>query len=243
MLFRAQAEWEKGYKREVNREFDKQKEEILDKHPTKIFTKKDLTDWTFDVTASKRRLVARLMPFTTELMRSQAQFAFDLTGDEDLELEVTQRMIAYIHDRIDRFSTSANDETIHNIEATITEGIKDGDSLYKLKNRISAVYFEATTIRSERIARTETIAASNEAANEAYRQSPLTVAKEWHIEPGACEFCRALNKKIIGLDEDFVAEGSTLEGADGGHYNVKYETVYHPPAHPNCRCTILPVAG
>lgn len=176
-------------------------------------------------------------------MRSQAEFAFELTGDDgDPELEVTARMLEYIRDRIEHFADTANDQTILAIEQTISEGIAQGETLYKLKNRIREVYFYANTVRSERIARTETIAASNEAAVEAYRQSPITIAKEWHVEPSACEFCRAMNGRIVGLDEEFLAQGETLEGKDEGKYTANYETVKHPPLHPNCRCTILPVA-
>jgi hypothetical protein len=184
-----------------------------------------------------------LTPLTVELMRNQSEYAFDLTGDEDLELEVTQQMMEYIRWRITHWSERVNDDTIRTLESTIAEGIRLGESNYKLRNRISDIYFHATTVRSERIARTETIAASNEAANEAYRQSPLTTAKEWHAEPNACEFCRSINGKVIGLDQDYFKEGQTVEGADEGHLNLTYENIGHPPLHPNCRCTILPVAA
>lgn len=201
-----------------------------------------MADWTFDVTASRGRLMGRLMPLTIEMMRAQSEFAFDLTGDEDLEFQVNERVIAYVRDRIDHFAETTNDETIRLIEETISEGIQQGDTLYKLKQRISAVYFNANTIRAERIARTETIAASNEAALEAYRQSPITIAKEWHAEPSACEFCGAMNGKIVGLEEAFVPLGGSVEGTDEGTYQVNYQTVTHPPLHPNCRCAIVPVA-
>jgi hypothetical protein len=177
-------------------------------------------------------------------MKNQAEFAFDLTGDEEgIELQITQRMLAYIHERIERFVNSTNDISISLIEESIAEGIQNGETLYKLKQRIGDIYFNATTVRSERIARTETIAASNEAANEAYRQSPLTVAKEWHSEPSACEFCQSLNGMIIGLDQEFVSQGEEIEGHDHGKFQANYENINHPPLHPNCRCAILPVAS
>jgi hypothetical protein len=244
LLYRAQAEWEKKYLSAVNKEFELQKQEIFDKHPEKNFSQKAMSDWLFDAITSKARFMATLTPLSIALMQSQAEYAFDLTGDdENLELQITQRMLNYIHERIDRFVSATNDETIGLIESSLAEGIKDGETLYKLKQRISEIYFNATTIRSERIARTETIAASNEAANEAYRQSPLTVAKEWHTEPDACEFCASLNGTIVGLDEEFVAQGEEIEGHDHGKFQADYESIKHPPLHPNCRCAILPVAS
>lgn len=200
-----------------------------------------MADWAFDVVASKNRLIASLMPLSIEMMKSQAEFAIDLT-DNEFVFEVNERMLAYVRDRIDHWADYTNDQTLRELEQAIAEGIVQGDSLYKLKNRVREVYFNATTIRSERIARTETIAASNEAALEAYRQSPITIAKEWHVEPSACEFCRAMNGKIVGIDESFVPQGGEVIGEDDGHYQANYENVKHPPLHPNCRCTILPVA-
>lgn len=97
-------------------------------------------------------------------------------------------------------------------------------------------------MRAERIARTESLAVSNEAALEAYKQSPMTNAKEWSAEFGACEFCQELDGKIIGLSENFASLGEQMIGADGNTYNVDYEDIARPPAHPNCRCALLPVA-
>jgi len=74
------------------------------------------------------------------------------------------------------------------------------------------------------IARTETIGASNQGALQSYKQSGVVEKKEWLVSAGACEICLDIEAEgAIGLHESF----------SGG-----YDT---PPAHPNCRCAILPV--
>jgi hypothetical protein len=64
---------------------------------------------------------------------------------------------------------------------------------------------------------------------------------EWSAEFDACEFCLALNGMVVGLEESFAPLGGSVDGGDGGKYQVTYESINHPPLHPNCRCSILPV--
>jgi len=78
--------------------------------------------------------------------------------------------------------------------------------------------------RTETIARTETLKASNAGRNEAWKQgvdggyiSPNAV-KEWQAEGDACQICAPLNGEQVSLSESF-PEGD-------------------PPRHPNCRCNV-----
>jgi SPP1 gp7 family putative phage head morphogenesis protein len=200
-----------------------------------------LENWLFNLNASTERIVLNLFPLMVEIMKDQAKYAFDESENPDAELFINDRVKEYINERIYTLARETNDITIKEIIETITEGIFQGDSISQLRKRINDVYDNATTVRSERIARTETISASNESANEAYRQSPLVNYKEWHVEPDACEFCQALAGTIVGLDENFVENGGSVTSTDGNVYSVNYLPVDHPPLHPNCRCALLPV--
>jgi HK97 family phage portal protein len=233
-LFSGQEAWEKPYQKAVNKVFKQQQAEILQQ------TKKGLSEWLFDRVESSLVWQRVLYPLTVELMVDQAKQTFDFE-DVQGELEITPDLQRRINDRIDRFSSEVDKETQSFIEATIAEGISAGESVAKLRKRITDIYDTATTMRSERIARTETIFASNEAGVEAMRQIPTVTGHEWFTNPGACEFCQSLNGKIVGLDTPFVYQGQTVDGDDGGQYVANYETVDHPPLHPNCRCTTIPV--
>lgn len=237
-----QDRWIDQYQEYLNQEFELQQKEILEKNAKAKSVKKGAFDnWLFDVNVAKQRLLGMLVPFGVEILRQTALFALDVANDTDTEFEINEQIIKYVNERVNRFADATNDETIKQIEATITEGVKAGESIAKLKKRIRDVYKVATDERSERIARTEALAASNEGANEAYRQSPLVNAKEWLTNPGACQFCQALNGKVIGLNEDFLKNGQTVDGVEGGKMKLSYENIAHPPVHPNCRCTLLPV--
>lgn len=182
-------------------------------------------------------------------MIDAAKYAFGLADNPNDELNITQKLREYIAERVRRFAQSTNDETVAALEETIAEGLQEGDSNTKMRNRIKAVYKYVDTVRAERIARTETLAASNAGANEAYKQSPLVVAKEFSAEADACDICLALNGKVVGLESSFAKNGETIQGVDSDGnptdqtYNVNYGDIEYPPVHPNCRCSILPVAS
>lgn len=240
ILFTQQEMWERRYKRLMDEEFETQKKEILNKHRGKSATK-DLDEWLFSILASKQRLMGVLVPLGLELMADQAKPAFDMAGDDETVLIVNDRIRKYIVDRVDHLADETSDFTVKEITDSLSEGILAGEALPQLRKRIEAIYDNATSVRSERIARTETLAASNEGALAAYRQSPLVKKMEWSAEADACEFCLALDGTVVGLEEEFLPYGSDFQGLDGGNLKIDYSSITHPPLHPNCRCAILPV--
>jgi len=78
--------------------------------------------------------------------------------------------------------------------------------------------------RTLRIARTETSRIVNKGKLTGAQQAGLNVKKKWTSYPGECDICDQLAKnKAIPLDEWFV------------HKDSKFQ---HPPAHPQCRCSV-----
>lgn len=235
VFFDHQIAWEKKYRTFMQGEYNTQEKEILSQ------TRKDVdADWLFDVDASKTRIMAGLSPILLEQMREVARFALDMADDADTQFEITQGMLQAVHDRVEALAFSTNDVSVRLIEETIAQGILEGESVTQLRNRIRDIY-NATPERAERIARTESIYASNQGALEAYRQSPVVTAKEWSAEFDACEFCAALDGKVIGLEQEYASLGDGFQGVSGGVLNIDYGDVNMPPLHPNCRCSLLPV--
>lgn len=146
-----------------------------------------------------------------------------------------------------KFLTAVNDETAQQIRDALAEGVNLGESIPELKARIDEVYEDARGYRSERIARSEVIRATNFATDEAYRQSGVVESKEWltaHDER-TCPWCAPFDGKTIGLDEDFAKKGDTLtaisESGSKIKLDINIDNVGYPPLHPNCRCTLIPV--
>jgi hypothetical protein len=144
-----------------------------------------------------------------------------------------------------RMSHNFNQETLDRLNATLTEGISAGEGLGDLNKRVAAVYDQATSYRTERVARTESQYASNAATLDAYEQTTYVVYKEWFANPDACEYCQEMDGTQVGLEEVFVNQGDSVDvhNDDGStdSYDADYSDIGGPPLHPNCECTIIPV--
>jgi SPP1 gp7 family putative phage head morphogenesis protein len=115
---------------------------------------------------------------------------------------------------------SISDSTRDMLRADVSEAIDQGLSSADFARQISESYAFSPQ-RSETIARTEIRFGDTQGRLIGWKQSGVVSAKQWLAHADCCDICQDLDGEIVGLDEAF----------DEGD----------PPAHPNCRCTILPV--
>jgi len=80
--------------------------------------------------------------------------------------------------------------------------------------------------RAETIARTETARADVEGNMATYRESGVVNRKRWIVGAGCCPDCQTMEGVEADLDDDF---------------NYLGEAIDAPPAHPNCRCDVVPI--
>ena len=108
----------------------------------------------------------------------------------------------------------------------ITKGIYQGKSAKKISKNISE-RLDASMNDIERVVRTESKHARNEASAQAY----IDMGYEWYMFSShtegkssnrTCERCRKINEEKYRFDKRVVGEN-------------------FPPLHPNCRCTIIPI--
>ncbi|NBW13384.1 MAG: phage portal protein [Caulobacteraceae bacterium] len=120
------------------------------------------------------------------------------------------------------------------LKATVNEamanvmGTDRGVSVTTIRDAVLGEVPDLTGYQATRIARTEVSFAFNEGSRQAWKQAGVAM-KEWDVAGGQCDICEEIQtkySKAIPIDEAF-----TL-GAFSG---------MSPPAHPNCRCGILPV--
>lgn len=151
---------------------------------------------------------------------------------------------AYFDDRSLKVAKDVNDETSKQLRASLAEGVKDGDSIFQLRARVEAVMGSASTMRADRIARTEVARSQGYADITAWEQSGSVTGKEWFtaLDDRVCKFCMSLDGNVYGLRENIFSKGDslTVEGKTQ-HYN--YDDVPHNPLHVSCRCVLLPVKG
>jgi len=207
---------------------------------------KKLLDGKFDPAAEGKALSDEILPILIELAATQGKLAAAFVGSTDAAFELTPVMEKYVADSITQASLGFSEETQAKIAQAITDGLNANESIAKIGKRINALYEEVLTgktpgYRIERLARTEVVKTSNEITEAAYKQSSVVSKKEWFANPGKCEFCSSLNGSVVSLGATFVPIGATMEGTDGGSRVNSYEDVKHPPTHPGCRCTLIPV--
>jgi len=195
--------------------------------------KKDIIGITKDVedvlriTHSEREIekfAEYTIPRITEMVKITGTSAYAELGVSGSFDVTNPKVIKWIKAHCGKLIKTIADTNFDALKRTLTEGIKLGEKIPKLAARITAEYNDCKGYKAVRIARTETISASNQGALQAYDQSGVVEEKEWLAETDACDICL-----------DIALQGAVpLHSSFSGGFDV-------PPAHPNCRCTVLPV--
>ena len=113
--------------------------------------------------------------------------------------------------------TGLSDDIKKKLAFELRDGLMKGEGIPKLQNRIRQV-FEVSKSRAEMIARTESIRVFNTSAVRRYEQAGI---RKWRwvtaLDERTCSICFPLNGRVYRIGEA------------------------PPPAHPRCRCTVVPV--
>lgn len=222
-------------KSEITKFADKQEGDIIGKIN---LSKKTYEEWLFSIKEESEALAALLLPLITELMETQSEeVAHFITGEL---LTISPEVRNAVEANIKQIAGIYNQDTIAALQRTLAEGQTAGESLVKLKKRVEQVYSDAKGYRAERIARTESLKASNNTAELVYKQNGYSRV-EWFINPGACEFCRSYAGRTKSIGSNFSDIGDVITGIDGGQMRLEYSNVPYPPLHPNCTCSLIPV--
>jgi len=110
------------------------------------------------------------------------------------------------------------------IKRVIRDGIINGKSMREVVKELKHV-FDARKWRLNTIARTEVIRASNYGRYEAWKKSGVVVGKEW----------------VTAFDDRTCPECASMDGDQAPLEKPFRNGVLMPPAHPNCRCTAVPI--
>jgi len=225
----------KKYKSKLVTFLANQEDQIIEKIGAR---KKAFEEWLFDIKNASEDMKDALLPVILDLMEAQGEDVSNFISGE--LLTISPEIRTKVEHDILQISGVFNTDTIKALEKTLQEGQAQGESLVKLKKRVEEVYSDAKGYRAERIARTESLRASNSTAEIVYQQSGYNKV-EWFTNPGACEFCQTFSGKTKNIGSNFMNNGDTLTGADGGMMKITYDDIGTPPLHPNCTCSLVPV--
>lgn len=241
-LMHNQASYERRYKQKMRPILIQQRKEALDNLEAKASGfKKNFIEKLFDDSKYDQLMTEKLSPVMVDLGQEQGALALAFAGDAKDDFRMTAQYQDYVTNSTAKMASNFNDETLAKLNTTLGEGIQNGESLSKLTSRVDSVYADGRGYRNERLARTETLKASNQATLEAYRQTGYVKGIQWYVNPDACEICQEVEGKTVELDAGFFSQGDSVDYGDGESYALNYDDVDAPPLHPNCRCTILPM--
>lgn len=213
---------------------------ILEKYEFLSGTKALEADIVPNVDEEAEKMTAAVMLIVYQYLERGGEIALELTSTETGFL-VDAAIQQALRDDTLRLLRTFNKETVDFIKASISEGLKNGETREQIANRLRAVYDDATGYRAKRLAETEIHKTVNQGIAEGYRQAGIEYMR-WVANPGACEYCRAMDGTITRIGIPFLQAGTTLTGTEGGTYTLGVVAA-HADLHPNCRCTLEPVYG
>ena len=181
-----------------------------------------------------KRTHEQLEPIMNGVIREQSRESFALLGKAFKEFEEkrfidnrTGAVAAFLQKRLFQMAKKITQETNDQLQNILSNAVSEGMSIPKASKEVAKL-FDNFGYRSDRIARTEIIRASNFASEESFKESGVVEGKEWlaTLDERTGDLDAALDGSVAKLGKDFHAGG---------------ESVPYPPLHPNCRCTIIPV--
>lgn len=163
------------------------------------------------------------------------------------------------------FAQQVVEVTKGNINTLFLQGIQEGWSMPQFQTNLgllfqkyvdsdlspSALDWFAGRIpayRLETIARSETMRAFNRVSLQMFEAWGVKHV-EWHTahDELVCDWCKAMDGRVVGVGEAFWKMGETMFVQDSGDKDrvlsmmFTYENILSPPLHPRCRCILLPV--
>ena len=143
-----------------------------------------------------------------------------LVTRQDDAPEPFKEAMKWLKTRIGWAADEVGDETAALLASELADGYAEGEGMKELSKRVQKVFDHCDKVRASRIARTETIMASNEGALRGYEATGVSRA----------EFYAALDERTCPTCMDLHEMRRDLKDSHG-----------IIPVHPNCRCTWLPV--
>lgn len=234
-----QTAYERRYKKVVRDFIDKQLDRVLDDLGAKKALK-SMMDGNLNAAKQADELTDLSIGVFFDLLQEQGDLAIKFAGDTE-KFVITQDAKNYVRESLKQAHLSYNEDIVASIGRAVSAGLAEGDSLQQIGKRVTKEYEGIKGYKMTRLVRTETLKSSNEATLWGYQQLGIT-DKEWFNNPGACDYCKSVEDMgSQGIGDVFIEKGESLTDAEGNERVFDYESIEHPPLHPNCRCVLLPV--
>ena len=223
---------------------DEQKKEVLsnikDIFQKSINTKAEMPD-PFNLKNWIKITIDAFTPLMSEVYKTEGEIAGAGVGQAGINLLENENAKNALDQAIKLLGRTYNETTLYDLKSKLSEALKQGASVSQATELVNSIYDTADITRAETTAKTELFRIANQATKEAWKQAGVQEMK-WQAfdDDLTCEFCMEMDGKIESVDNNFLDNGDTFSGSDGGSLSVDYSDVGAPPLHPNCRCGLQP---
>lgn len=192
-----------------------------------------VTTWTQELQEDSGELMTDLIG------KAAIQAAAELNFNLDIQDE---RILAAIQRQQFKFANKVSNTSADKIKVVLEESIKEGKSIEGTVMALEELSKQFGAVRAEMIARTETVRAANEGARHGYKSAGVEkLMYSAILDDKTSDICHDLNGKVVSINEPFFS-GDVYITQDGNKIDTSYDGgVPYPPAHPNCRSTIIPI--
>ena len=238
---------EKPISEEMRKLFKEQEKKVLKTIKEKSMSTESQKAITFgfDLAAETSLFKKAIAPLLTAIAKVWGRRGMTEVNQNPESFDLDSGVKKWINEEGLRMAKEVNGVTKAKIKKQLSEGIKAGESIPQIKDRISSVYKEATKNRANLIARTETTYASNKAQVDAWNQSGVVIGKQWitAADERVCPYCEPLDGKQILLNDNYFNKGDNYSGKADNPISFGYSDVLAPPLHPSCRCDLVPITS
>lgn len=220
----------------------------------------------FDREAWDRRFADMMAPYLKRSMfrgavQAAQEIGIDLGGAENIWLSEDPGINLHVRQYGERLAHLVNEttdqrlrESMERVRASLPAvggglGADEGTTMRAISEEVASVFGNARDYRSDRIAQTETLRASNEVRLQSFKANGIAEV-EWAAGSDACPFCATMDGRRVATGATFADLGETMrvfvEGGEGDQpeereLRVGFDRVAAPPLHPNCMCTCVGV--
>lgn len=163
-----------------------------------------------------------------------------------IQLPVSRRQLRRLYQRTYRNLRGISTDMAETVRRELTRGLAAGENPQAMASRLNDELRDVTRTRLETLARTEVIHSHTTATLDRFERAGAETVRhgEWADadDSRVCPICSFLDGEEHTIDEfrtdtfEFEPDGDEPDYLAG-------EYPLAPPAHPNCRCSILPVIG
>jgi HK97 family phage portal protein len=209
-----------------SKDSDDDYDEFIDELMDDIFNLKEEAAYLSDDIISEARL---------EIIREHGQEGIEEVGEDAVFDEADPAVLEFLEQKEVKFASEVNGTTRESLRYHLLDGVKKGESVNELADRVRDVFSgvdDARAWRARTIARTEVVGAANKGQLEGWSQADVGAQKEW-VTAGDADVRdehAAIDGEIKKLNEPF-SNGLMYPG----DVNGPAEEVV------NCRCTTAPV--